>query len=50
MINNKIAKKITASSENLQLNNSETVKNENDKEIPKDIYIYIYIYIYPEEK
>ena len=26
--------------------NSETVKNENDKQILKEIYIYIYIYIY----
>ena len=33
-----------------QQTNSETVTNENDKEIPKERYIYIYIYIYPKER
>ena len=36
LIGNKITDKITKS---LQQNNSETVKNEHDKEIPKDIYL-----------
>ena len=31
-------------------NNSEIIKNERDKEIPKEIYIYIYIYIYQQER
>ena len=31
-----------------QQTNSETVTNENDKEIPKERYIYIYIY--PKER
>ena len=31
--------KITKISKNSQQNNSETVKNENDKEISKEIYI-----------
>ena len=38
--------KITKVSKKSQQNNSETVTNETDKEIPKYIYIYIYIYIY----
>ena len=33
--------KITKVSKNLQQDNSETVTNENDKEIPKEVYIYI---------
>ena len=33
--------KITKVSKNSQQNNSETVTNENDKEIPKGRYIYI---------
>ena len=36
MIDNKIANKITKVSKNSQQNNSETVTNENDKEIPKE--------------
>ena len=36
---NKIADKITKVSKNSQQNNSETVINENDKEIPKERYI-----------
>ena len=39
LIDNKIANKITGFSKNLQQNNSETVINENDKEIPKERYI-----------
>ena len=39
MIDNKIANKITGGSKNSQQNNSETVTNENDKEIPKERYI-----------
>ena len=31
--------KITKISKNAQQNNSETVTNENDKEIPKEIYV-----------
>ena len=46
LINNKNASKITKHSKNSQQNNSKTVANEHDKEIPKYIYIYIYIYIY----
>ena len=50
MIGNKISNRITIFKKNLQQNNSETVTNENDQEIPKEIpkerYIYIYIYIY----
>ena len=34
-----VGKKITRVSENLQQKNSETVTNEEDKEIPKEIYI-----------
>ena len=33
--------KITKVSKNSQQNNSETVTNENDKEIPKELYIYL---------
>ena len=36
--------KIRKVSKNLQQNNSETDKNENDTNIPKERYIYIYIY------
>ena len=36
---NKIANKITRVSKNLQQNNSERVKNGNDKEIPKERYV-----------
>ena len=36
--------KITKVSKNSQQNNSETVTNENDKEIPKERYIF------PEER
>ena len=39
LIGNKIANKIMGFSKNLQQNNSETVTNENDKEIPKERYI-----------
>ena len=39
MIGNKFADKITNISRNLQKNNSETVTNENEKEIPKERYI-----------
>ena len=49
-------KKITKfSKENLEQSNSETVTNQNDKEILKErytytyIYIYIYIYIYKKD-
>ena len=35
-----IGKKITKVSQNSEENNSETVTNEHDKEIPKEIYIY----------
>ena len=34
-----VGKKNTRVSENLQQKNSETVTNEEDKEIPKEIYI-----------
>ena len=40
----KTANIITKVSKNSQQNNSETVTNENDKEIPKEIYIL------PEER
>ena len=43
-VDNKIAKKITKVSKKSQQNNSETVKNENDKDIPKERYIF------PEER
>ena len=53
LIENEIADRITKVSKTSQRNNSKTVTNEHDKEIPKDIYIYIYniynicnIYIY----
>ena len=36
MIGNKIANNITKVSQNSQWNNSETVKNEHDKEISKE--------------
>ena len=39
LIGNKIANKITGVSKKLQQNNSETVTNENDKEIPKERYV-----------
>ena len=39
LICNKIANKITGVSKNLQQNNSGTVTNEHDKEIPKERYI-----------
>ena len=39
LIGNKFADKITNISRNLQKNNSETVTNENEKEIPKERYI-----------
>ena len=34
-----VGKKITKVSQNSEENNSETVTNEHDKEIPKEIYI-----------
>ena len=40
LIGNEIANKILKFSKNSQQNNSETVTNENDKEIPKERYIY----------
>ena len=39
MIGNKIANRITKVSKNSQQNNSETITNEHDKEIPKERYI-----------
>ena len=39
LIGNKIAIRITGVSKNSQQNNSETVTNEHDKEIPKERYI-----------
>ena len=39
MIGNKIANRITKVSKNSQQNNSKTVTNEHDKEIPKERYI-----------
>ena len=39
MTGNKRFNKITEGSKNLPKNNSETVKNEHDKEIPKERYI-----------
>ena len=39
LIGNKIAVKIIKVSKTSKQNNSETVKNENDKEIPKERYI-----------
>ena len=44
LIGNKITDRITKVSKNSQQSNSETVANENDKEIPKERYIS------PEEK
>ena len=41
LIGNKIADTITKVSKNSQQNNWETVTNEHDKEIPKEIYIYL---------
>ena len=41
LIGNKIADTITKVSKNSQQNNLETVTNEHDKEIPKEIYIYL---------
>ena len=40
LIGNKIASRITKFSKTLQRNNSETVTNEHDNEIPKKRYIY----------
>ena len=48
MIGNRIANKITKASKNTQQNNSETVINENNKEIPKKIPKERYIS--PEER
>ena len=39
LVGNKIANRITNVSNNSQQNNSETITNENDKEIPKERYI-----------
>ena len=39
LVGNKIANRITGVSKNSQQNNSETVTNEHDKEIPKERYI-----------
>ena len=44
LIGNKIANRITIVTRNSQENNLETVKNEYDKEIPKERYVY------PEER
>ena len=41
LIGNKTADKITKVSKNLQQDNSETVTNEHDEEIPKEKYIYL---------
>ena len=46
LIGNKISDRNVKISKTSQQNNSGTVKNEDDKEIPKEIYIYIY----PEER
>ena len=46
LIGNKTANKIARISKNSRQNNSKTVTNEYDKDIPKERYIYIYIYIY----
>ena len=40
LIDNKIANKIMGVSKNSQQNNSETITNEHDKEIPKERYIF----------
>ena len=39
MIGNKVTTKITKVSKNSQQNNSETVTNKHDKEIPKETHI-----------
>ena len=39
LIGNKIVYRTTKVSKNAQQNNSETVTNENDKEIPKERYL-----------
>ena len=39
LIGNKIANSITKVSRNSPQNNSETIRNEHDKEIPKETYI-----------
>ena len=39
MFDNKIANRITNASKSFQRNNSETLTNEHDKEIPKKRYI-----------
>ena len=39
LIGNKIANSITKVSKNSPQNNSETIRNEHDKEIPKHIYL-----------
>ena len=39
LIGNKISNKITGNQKNPQQNHSETVKNQYDKEIPKERYI-----------
>ena len=44
LIGNKTANKITKLSKNSPQNNSETVTNEHDKEIPKEKYVF------PDEK
>ena len=41
LIGNKIVNRITKVSNNSQQNNSETITNENNKEIPKERYIYL---------
>ena len=40
LIGNKTANKITKLSKNSPQNNSETVTNEHDKEIPKEKYVF----------
>ena len=45
LISNKTADKIIKVLKCTQKNNSETVTNEYNQKIPKDICIYIYIYI-----
>ena len=44
LIGNKIASWIMKVSEKSRQKNSETVRNENDKELLKERYIYVYIY------
>ena len=44
MSGNKIADRIAEVSKTLSQNNSETITNEHDKEIPKERYVF------PEEK